>query len=86
VLTGGGSLLLGITESAQEYLDLPVRVGTPVAVSGMADQLAGPAHATTLGLLQWGLRTRTQHNGHVPVGAGMTAAYQRTIRFFKDFF
>jgi cell division protein FtsA len=86
VLTGGGCRLLGMTDAAQALLDLPVRIGAPNGVTGMNDQVAGPSYATAIGLLRWGVKFRERHNGHVPVGAGMSAAYQRTVRWLRDFF
>ena len=74
------------TEAAQEHLDLPVRIGTPHGALGMSDQVTGPAYATAIGLLRWGLKMRHQQNGHVPVGAGVSAGVQRTFRWLKDFF
>jgi hypothetical protein len=52
----------------------------------MCDQVAGPASATAIGLLRWGHKFRHQQNGHAPVGAGVSVAYQRTVRWLRDFF
>jgi len=52
----------------------------------MTDQVTGPAYATAIGLLRWGTNLRHQQNGHAPVGAGMSAAYSRTVRWLRDFF
>jgi len=86
VLTGGGARLMGITETAEAVLHLPVRVGTPTDISGMADRVSGPAHATAVGLLKWAFRARSAHNGHIPVAPGVGAVYNRTVRWLKDFF
>jgi hypothetical protein len=48
----------------------------------MSDQVSGPAYATGVGLLRWGMKLRHHSNGHAPVGAGMSAAF----RWIKDFF
>ena len=86
VFTGGGCRLLGFTEAAQSLLDLPVRIGQPGQTIGMSDQVSGPAYATAVGLLRWGTKLRHHGNGHAPVGAGVSAAYERTVRWIKDFF
>jgi cell division protein FtsA len=86
VLTGGGCRLMGLTEAAQSQLELPVRIGTPNGTTGMSDRVTGPSYATAIGLLRWGYKARHQHNGHVPVGAGVSAAATRTVRWLKDFF
>jgi cell division protein FtsA len=56
VVTGGTAELEGLAELGQRVLDLPVRVGVPEDVSGMVETIQGPAFATSIGLLQWGLR------------------------------
>ena len=54
VLTGGGALMRGVSELARERFRLPVRVGTPRGVSGLADIVSGPLHATSVGLVLYG--------------------------------
>ena len=56
VLTGGCANLRGIETLGQEVLGLPVRVGVPTGVYGIADILPDPAYATGVGLLLWGSR------------------------------
>ena len=56
VLTGGSAQMQGFTELAREMLQLPVRVGRVRDIGGLADSVSGPAYATAVGLLQWGLR------------------------------
>jgi len=53
VLTGGSSNLPGIETLGREILRLPVRVGVPTNISGIADVLRDPAYATGVGLLLW---------------------------------
>ena len=87
VLTGGGAKLLGLPELAAEVLDLPVRVGTPLKVRGMADKVAGPSFATSVGLIKWGAKLTTP--SHASDGAGAQSlqdAYQKTLRWLRDFF
>ena len=54
VLTGGGGVLDGLTEVAEQILQLPVRVGPPVAVGGLLDLVNNPAYATAVGLVLYG--------------------------------
>jgi len=51
VLTGGTSMLRGIRELAEQVFDLPVRVGKPLAVEGLAEVVHHPRFATGVGLL-----------------------------------
>src|SRR5690606_11663717 len=51
VLTGGGSMLEGMTEIAEEIFDLPVRRGAPERVGGLADHVNTPSFACAVGLV-----------------------------------
>lgn len=54
VLTGGGVLLEGMTEFAEEILGMPVRLGVPLGVKGISQLVAGPQFATGVGLIEFG--------------------------------
>jgi len=56
VITGGTAELPGILEVAGLILDLPVRIGSPLGLHGLADSINRPAYATSVGLLLWGLQ------------------------------
>ena len=51
VLTGGSSMLTGTRELAEQIFDLPVRVGHPMGVEGLAEIVNHPRYATGVGLL-----------------------------------
>lgn len=51
VLTGGGSDLVGIGPYAANRLGAPVRVGRPVAISGLPQNVSSPAFSSVVGLL-----------------------------------
>ena len=51
VLTGGASKMEGVVELAEEVFHMPVRVGMPQHVIGLADVVGNPIHATGVGLL-----------------------------------
>lgn len=55
VLTGGGSLLKGTVELAEEIFDMPVRLGVPDGFSGLTDLVKSPIHATGVGLVHYGI-------------------------------
>src|SRR5215469_4112865 len=55
VITGGTAELPGILEMSGQILDLPVRIGSPLGLHGLADSINRPAYATAVGLLLWGL-------------------------------
>ena len=56
ILTGGGAMLPGATELAGEIFDLPIRLGTPIKLSGWSDKVDTPQFATGVGLLRFALR------------------------------
>ena len=45
----------GAVELAEEVFHVPVRLASPQGISGLADVVANPIHATGVGLLQYGL-------------------------------
>lgn len=51
VLTGGGSLLKGLNELAEEVFDMPVKLGFPTGFSGLVDLAKSPIYATAVGLI-----------------------------------
>ncbi len=53
VLTGGASQISGLRELAQMVLDKQVRLGRPMRLQGLPDAVAGPAFATTAGLMHY---------------------------------
>jgi cell division protein FtsA len=54
VLTGGTSLLYGITELAEQIFDMPARKGIPIGIGGLSDIVNSPAHAIGVGLIIYG--------------------------------
>ena len=60
VLTGGGANLLGAADLAARVFNLPVRVGEPFALGGMAGDYRSPEYATAVGLVIEGDMRRRQ--------------------------
>jgi len=56
VLTGGGALLTGARELAEEIFDCPVRIGTPRVLFDFVETLQSPLYATGYGLLVYVMR------------------------------
>ncbi|GHV67484.1 cell division protein FtsA [Spirochaetia bacterium] len=54
VLTGGGALLSGAAELASHVFKLPVRIGNPLSVGGLAEECRTPVYATAVGLVLMG--------------------------------
>ena len=59
VLTGGSSLLSGLTDFASQRYDISVRRGKiPQAIHGLRDIVESPIYATSIGLLRYAIETR----------------------------
>jgi len=56
VFTGGGALLKGFLDMAQAELGLPVRLGRPVYLKGLADMVNSPGFAAAAGVLLYAAR------------------------------
>jgi cell division protein FtsA len=85
VLTGGGALLDGTSEIAEQIFDLPIRRGSPAGVGGLADHVANPAFATGVGLVIYAARHRSPDGGRAGGGA-LTRMVGHIRGVFKGFF
>lgn len=56
VLTGGTSKMEGAAELAEEIFHMPVRVGYPQSIEGLAEIVRNPVYSTAVGLLLYGIR------------------------------
>ena len=54
VLTGGGALMQGAPELAQEMFQMPVRIGNPITLGGLVEEYRSPLYATAVGLVLLG--------------------------------
>lgn len=54
VMTGGATLLDGMPEFGEQYMNLPVRRGVPTGVGGLVDVVRSPSFATGVGLVKYG--------------------------------
>jgi cell division protein FtsA len=93
-LTGGGALLPGACELAEEVLGRPARLGKPQALKGLTDVVQGSEYATAVGLVRHGLRSGAESgavaagpdegkSGGRAAGAGLLDTLKR---LFKDYF
>jgi cell division protein FtsA len=51
VITGGSAQLTGLSQVAERIFNLPVRIGLPIGMSGLAELVQGPQYATAVGLV-----------------------------------
>jgi cell division protein FtsA len=62
VITGGGALTFGIEKVAKSILKMPSRIGYPKGVTGLIDEIQGPAYAATVGAILYGLNQIKSEN------------------------
>ncbi len=85
VLTGGTAELQGFKELGREILQLPVRIGRLHNIGGLADAVSGPAYATAVGLLHWGLRHGTSERRTQKRASRWADLYQRFADILRIF-
>jgi cell division protein FtsA len=86
VLTGGSSKMEGLIELAEEVFHMPVRLGIPQYVTGLADVVRNPIYATGVGLLLFGSNNRSVRMGDLQGGRGMKAVWERMKSWFQGNF
>lgn len=82
VLTGGGAILEGVTEIAEQIFDLPIRRAAPVSTGSLSDYVNTPTFSTAVGVVLYAQRAYAAEPAR-GVGSG-AIAWLRTI--FKEFF
>ncbi|MBP7738118.1 MAG: cell division protein FtsA [Spirochaetes bacterium] len=84
VLTGGGSMLDGSIEAAERVFNMPVRIGSPRDIAGLADRVATPQFAGAVGLLRYGLRMNQLRAGKlVPEKGG--SVFGRLKKWLEEY-
>ncbi len=83
VLTGGTANLPGIAEMAQQITKLPVRIGIPVNLYGVSNNMLNdPAYATSVGLLLWKMRNDGVQRWPTE-NTGIRRFFSQIIRLFQ---
>lgn len=89
VLTGGGSLLKGCTELAEEVFGYPTRIGVPLDLgTGLSNEVESPEFATVAGLIR-GIPGRSQSENYSTVkmnGHENKFNIGKTFKKIQDFF
>ncbi len=63
VLTGGCANIPGIAQLAEKLTKMPVRIGSPITLSGVSiDALSNPAYATSVGLILYSMKNKGTSN------------------------
>ncbi|HQU14894.1 MAG: cell division protein FtsA [Chromatiales bacterium 21-64-14] len=86
VLTGGSAKMEGVIDLAEEIFHMPVRLGTPQYVAGLADVVRNPIYSTGVGLLLFGQQHRGSRAPVSAVGRGLRGAWDRMKSWFQGNF
>ncbi|MFP5414540.1 MAG: cell division protein FtsA [Gammaproteobacteria bacterium] len=83
VLTGGTSKMEGVVDLAEEIFHMPVRLGMPQNIQGLADIVNNPIYSTGVGLLLYGLQQQ-QENRNVPKKGAASGFVGRIRQWFQN--
>jgi cell division protein FtsA len=83
VLTGGSAMLAGMVELGEEVFHLPVRIGIPAYVGGLADVVRSPRYATAVGLLLDGREQYLRAELAREQGKGLGNVGEKMKQWFK---
>lgn len=88
VLTGGGALVDGAVELAEEIFDMPVKLGVPQTSGGLSDVVTSPMHATGVGLVVygWNQMQREDYEGTSSrKGEGVKDVFSRLLGWVRNY-
>jgi cell division protein FtsA len=86
VLTGGGSLLYGITLVAEDVFGMPIRIGIPKTGQMLPDSLDSPIYATGYGLLLHAFNEKNQPSFDLSKNSTVSRLMFRMKSWVSDFF
>lgn len=84
VVTGGSSLLDGVTEVAESEFNLPTRLGKPRGISGLVDVVNNPMYATGVGLVLYGAKTQSSKKFRIRDNNIFNRVMSRMKRWFQE--
>ncbi|MEW6186820.1 MAG: cell division protein FtsA [Thermodesulfobacteriota bacterium] len=85
VITGGGSLLEGIPELAEQIFNLPSRRGYPQGFGGITDVVNSPMYATAVGLVLYGAKNLPRKKFRIRDQHIFYRVMDRMRKWFKEF-
>ena len=86
VITGGSSAMEGMAELGEEVFHMPVRLGMPQYVGGLAEVVRNPRFATGVGLLLAGMDQHQRHYLATMQDGSMTQVFNRMKSWFQGNF
>lgn len=87
VITGGASLLPGLTKLVEKKLGLPARLGIPEQVHSMLDEVNSPIYATAVGLIRYGFNYASckEEEKQEETSSLLDNFWQKVKKWFSDF-
>lgn len=86
VITGGAAKAEGVVELAEKVFKVPVRLGAPHAVTGLADVVNNPIYATGVGLLVYGYQQQYREPEDEVPAEGVKGMWSKVRTWFKGQF
>jgi cell division protein FtsA len=86
VLTGGSARMEGAIELAEEIFHVPVRLGIPQSVRGLADAVSNPIYSTAVGLLLYARENEAPQARNALLGGAVGGALGRMKHWFQGHF
>ena len=85
VLTGGGSQIPGLETLAARILGQNVRIGRPLRIQGLAQNMTTPGHAATVGLALFAAHPQDEWwDFDMPVSSHGARSVRRVARWFRN--
>ena len=79
-------VLVGCPHGAScTYATCPVRIGVPNGIFGLVDTISGPAFATSVGLLKWGLKQEDLGGNHHHASRPLSGVMDSVMSWLKSF-
>ncbi|MCC6048130.1 MAG: cell division protein FtsA [Thermodesulfobacterium sp.] len=82
VLTGGSALLPGLIYLTDQILDLPTRIGYPVKLKGLGEEINHPQFATAVGMLVYAFQNYQVEETKTFKGKGILQKLKEWIKGF----
>lgn len=86
VITGGASMMPGMTDLAEEIFHMPVRLGLPRYVGGLAEVVKNPRYSTAVGLLILARQQMQKSPSHRSKEGGIGDVFGRMKSWFQNNF
>ncbi|RKY68481.1 MAG: cell division protein FtsA [Candidatus Latescibacterota bacterium] len=86
ILTGGGAMLEGSAQLAEQVFGMPTKIGIPQGVTGITDAIQTPIYSTAVGLLRYPVTRADQKIQKDRHQLGSSGTFDRVKQWFKDFF